>query len=44
MENDVWVERPGNERELAPREWFDIYGIMNDFFLVMENPVIVDVR
>ena len=43
IENDVWVERPNNERELVLWEWFDIYGIMNDFFQVMENPVIVDV-
>jgi len=44
IENDVWVERPDNDRELVLWEWFDIYGIMNDFFQVMENPVIVDVR
>ena len=42
IENDVWVERPNNERELVLWEWFDIYGIMNDFFQVMENPVIVN--
>ena len=42
IENDVWVDRPENERELVLWEWFDIYGIMNDFFLTMENPVIVD--
>ncbi len=42
IENDVWLERPDNERELVLWEWFDIYGIMNDFFQVMENPVLVD--
>ena len=44
IENDVWVERPDNQRELVIWEWFDIYGIMNDFFRVMENPVIVSVE
>lgn len=42
IEADEWVERPGNERQLVLWEWFDIYGIMNDFFLTMENPVLVD--
>lgn len=42
IEADRWIERPENERELVLWEWFDIYGIMNDFFLTMENPVIVD--
>ncbi len=43
IENDVWVERPENPRELLLWEWFDIYGIMNDYFQVMENPVLVEV-
>ena len=42
IENDIWIDRPENERELVLWEWFDIYGIMNDFFQTMENPVIVD--
>ncbi|TVQ65052.1 MAG: nucleoside hydrolase [Balneolaceae bacterium] len=42
IENDLWIDRPDNPRELVLWEWFDIYGIMNDFFLTMENPVIVD--
>lgn len=42
IEADRWINRPDNERELVIWEWFDIYGIMNDFFLTMENPVIVD--
>jgi len=42
IENDVWVERPDNDRELVLWEWFDIYGIINDFFRVMEKPVIVE--
>ncbi len=42
IENDVWTDRPDNERELVIWEWFDIYGIINDFFLTMENPVIVE--
>lgn len=44
IENDAWIERPDHERELVLWEWFDIYGIMNDFFQVMENPVIVSVN
>jgi purine nucleosidase len=43
IEGDVWVERPENPRQLILWEWFDIYGIMNDFFLTMENPVLVNV-
>lgn len=42
IEADRWVERPENERQLVLWEWFDIYGIMNDFFHTMENPVPVD--
>lgn len=42
IEADRWVERPENERQLVLWEWFDIYGIVNDYFLTMENPVSVD--
>ncbi|MCC5908045.1 MAG: nucleoside hydrolase [Balneolaceae bacterium] len=42
IENDVWVDRPENERKLILWEWFDIYGIMNDFFHTMKNPELVD--
>ena len=42
IENDIWIDRPDNTRELVLWEWFNIYGIMNDFFVTMENPVIVD--
>jgi inosine-uridine nucleoside N-ribohydrolase len=41
IEADRWVEQPENERKLVLWEWFDIYGIMNDYFQTMENPVIV---
>lgn len=34
-----WVERPDNSRKITIWEWFDIYGIINDFFVVMNNPV-----
>jgi len=37
--DDQWVERPENPRTITIWEWFDIYGIMNDFFLTMRNPV-----
>ena len=43
IENDVWIDRPDNERELVLWEWFHIHAILNDFFQTMENPVIVDV-
>lgn len=42
IDADLWMERPDNERTLVLWEWFDIYGIMNDYFQTMKNPVIVD--
>jgi purine nucleosidase len=41
IKNDKWIERPENRREIALWEWFDIYGIMNDFFQTMKNPILV---
>lgn len=32
-----WVERPNNPRKITLWEWFDIYGIMNDFFITMDD-------
>jgi purine nucleosidase len=32
-----WVERLDNPRKITIWEWFDIYGIINDFFVTMEN-------
>jgi purine nucleosidase len=40
--NDEWIDREDNPREIALWEWFDIYGILNDYFVTMRNPVIVD--
>jgi purine nucleosidase len=37
-----WVERPDNPRKITLWEWFDIYGIVNDFFVSMENYVIAE--
>jgi purine nucleosidase len=37
-----WVERPDNERKIIIWEWFDIYGIINDFFITMDNYVIAE--
>jgi purine nucleosidase len=37
-----WVERPDNKRKIIIWEWFDIYGIINDFFIVMDNYVIAE--
>lgn len=38
--DNEWTERPENDRKITLWEHFDIYGIMNDFFVSMENPVI----
>jgi purine nucleosidase len=37
-----WVERPDNARKITIWEWFDIYGIINDFFITMDNYVIAE--
>ncbi len=37
-----WVERPDNMRKITIWEWFDIYGIINDFFITMDNYVIAE--
>ncbi len=37
-----WVERPDNPRKITIWEWFDIYGIINDFFITMDNYVLAD--
>ncbi|MFO7619770.1 MAG: nucleoside hydrolase [Bacteroidales bacterium] len=37
-----WIERPDNPRKITIWEWFDIYGIINDFFLSMDNYVLVE--
>ncbi len=38
--DNEWVKRPNNDRTITIWENFHIYGIMNDFFSTMENPVI----
>lgn len=35
--NGNWVERPNNPRKITLWEWFDIYGIVNDFFVTMDD-------
>ena len=40
--DDQWIERPDNDRKIIIWEWFDIYGIINDFFVTMENYVIAE--
>ncbi|SHG00066.1 Inosine-uridine nucleoside N-ribohydrolase [Mariniphaga anaerophila] len=42
--NGKWVERPNNPRKILLWEWFDIYGIMNDFFVTMDDYKLVNVR
>jgi purine nucleosidase len=37
-----WVERPDNPRHITIWEWFDIYGIVNDYFLSMDNYVVAE--
>lgn len=39
-----WVERPENPRKITVWEWFDIYGIINDFFVTMDNYKLVEVN
>jgi purine nucleosidase len=39
-----WVERPENPRKITVWEWFDIYGIINDFFVTMDNYKLVEVK
>ena len=38
----LWVERPDNPRKITIWEWFDIYGIIYDFFVTMDNFVIAE--
>ncbi|MFW5822596.1 MAG: nucleoside hydrolase [Tangfeifania sp.] len=39
-----WVERPNNPRKITLWEWFDIYGIMNDFFITMDDYKLVKTK
>jgi len=39
-----WVERPNNPRKITIWEWFDIYGIMNDFFVTMDDYKLVKAK
>jgi purine nucleosidase len=39
-----WVDRPNNPRKITLWEWFDIYGIMNDFFVTMDNYKLVKAK
>jgi purine nucleosidase len=40
--NKEWVERPENPRKITIWEWFDIYGIVNDFFITMDDYVLAE--
>ncbi len=42
--NGKWVERLNNPRQISVWEWFDVYGIMNDFFVTMDNYKLVKVK
>lgn len=37
-----WIERPDNPRKIIIWEWFDIYGIIYDFFITMDNYVLTE--
>lgn len=39
-----WQERPENPRKIALWENFDIYGILNDFFITMRFPELINQR
>jgi purine nucleosidase len=38
--NGQWIERLDNPRKITIWEWFDIYGIVYDYFLTMDNYVL----
>ena len=42
--NGEWKDRPSNSRKIILWEWFDVYGILNDFFQAMEHPKPVQVE
>jgi hypothetical protein len=42
FQDGQWAERPENLRKIVIWEWFDIYGIINDYFVTMENYVLAD--
>lgn len=42
--NGKWVERPNNPRKITVWEWFDVYAIINDFFLTMNNYKLVEAQ
>jgi purine nucleosidase len=42
--NGEWVERPNNPRKIVVWEWFDIYGIVNDFFVTMDDYKLVKTK
>lgn len=42
--NGAWMERPNNPRKIILWEWFDIYGILNDFFVTMDNYQLVKTK
>lgn len=42
--NEKWVERLNNPRKITIWEWFDIYGIMNDFFVTMDDYKLVKAK
>jgi purine nucleosidase len=42
--NGKWVERPNNPRKIIVWEWFDIYGIMNDFFVTVDDYKLVKTK
>ncbi len=39
-----WMERPNNPRKITLWEWFDIYGIVNDFFVTMDDYKLVKTK
>lgn len=42
--NGRWMERPNNPRKITLWEWFDIYGIMNDFFVTVDDYKLVKTK
>jgi purine nucleosidase len=42
--NGKWEERPNNPRKIILWEWFDVHGILNDFFVTMDDYKLVKAK
>jgi len=42
--NGKWEDRPNNPRKIILWEWFDVHGILNDFFVTMDDYKLVKAK